>query len=269
MHSREKELQSLGLTEKEAKVYLASLELGEAPVQDIARKAGVNRATTYVMIEQLAAKGLMSSVERGKKRYFLAEAPDKLSTRVRIEITELEERLSGFKRILPDLHSLYDTSGERPRVRFFEGEEGLLSVIEEVHELMEPGIELLQMSNIDDYTKLFGGYNTHDKHRAKLKQNIPVHTRMLFSSDKALTPRTTESSPETVEARRISKDRFPFSGEMVIIKNRVYMMSFAGKLLAVAIESAALTGLLASMFELAWMGSEKIHIEGGFHKPRK
>ena len=42
----DKELQKIGLSEKEAKVYLAALELGQASVQNIARKAEVNRATT-------------------------------------------------------------------------------------------------------------------------------------------------------------------------------------------------------------------------------
>ena len=54
------ELGHLGLSEKEAAVYLASLELGPAPVQDISHKAKVNRATTYVMIESLMGRGLIS-----------------------------------------------------------------------------------------------------------------------------------------------------------------------------------------------------------------
>ncbi|MEI7741869.1 MAG: helix-turn-helix domain-containing protein [bacterium] len=267
MHTREKELQNLGLTDKESKVYLASLELGESAVQDIARKAGVNRATTYVMIEQLTAKGLMSSVERGKKRFFLAEAPDKLSTRVRLEITELEEKLSGFKRILPDLHSLYDTSGERPRVRFFEGEAGLLSVADEIHETLEDGLEVLQASSLDDYIRIFGSYSKNDKHLEKVFSKA-IHTRLLFTSDKPLTPRTQQSHAATLEARRLPKDRFPFQGEMTIVKDKIFLYAYTGKLIAVVIESATLAQLVRAIYELAWTGSEKIHIEGGHHKPR-
>ena len=59
-------LKELGLAEKEAKVFLASLELGSSAVQEIAKKAEINRATTYVIIEKLMKKGLMSSV--GGKR---------------------------------------------------------------------------------------------------------------------------------------------------------------------------------------------------------
>ena len=75
-----RELNYLGLNEKEAKVYLAALELGKSSVQNIAKKADVNRATTYVVIEALIKRGLMSSANENKKQYFIAEAPEKLKS---------------------------------------------------------------------------------------------------------------------------------------------------------------------------------------------
>jgi len=73
-----RELEKLGLSDKEAAVYLASLELGPSPVQVISRKAEVNRATTYVMIEVLLQKGLMSTFDKGKKTMYTAEKPERL-----------------------------------------------------------------------------------------------------------------------------------------------------------------------------------------------
>ena len=73
------ELSHVGLSDKEAAVYLAAMELGPAVVQDIAKKAEVNRATTYVMIESLASRGMMSTFVKGKKRYFAAEPPERFT----------------------------------------------------------------------------------------------------------------------------------------------------------------------------------------------
>jgi len=260
MHLREKELQNLGLTDKESKVYLASLELGAAPVQDIARKAGVNRATTYVMIEQLSAKGLMSSVEKGKKRLFLAESPDKLSTRVRLQIAELEEKLGGFKRILPDLHALYDTSGDRPRVRFFEGEDALVGMIEEVHEIIEDGVEIVQIINLDGYKRLFGHLAAHDKHKKKIFETN-CHTRMLYVSDKPIDERAAQlnNHPHKEDARRLPADRFVFNGEILVLKNKIFVLTYSGKLHGIIIESSEIAQTVRALFELAWIGSEKIH----------
>ena len=72
----EKDIEKLGLSEKEAKVYLASLELGPSPVQVISQKSKVNRATTYVVIDSLMAMGLMSTYDEGKKTFFTSESPE-------------------------------------------------------------------------------------------------------------------------------------------------------------------------------------------------
>ena len=45
-------LQDIGFSEKEAKIYLAILELNEALPSAIARRANIKRPTTYVILDQ-------------------------------------------------------------------------------------------------------------------------------------------------------------------------------------------------------------------------
>ena len=52
-----KELQDMGLSEKEAKIYLASLEIGRATADQLAKQAKIVRSTTYVQLESLMKKG--------------------------------------------------------------------------------------------------------------------------------------------------------------------------------------------------------------------
>ena len=63
-------LQGIGLSEKESRVYLELLSLKEALHSQISRKAGVKRPTTYLILEQLAKKGLVSQVKKGRYVYF-------------------------------------------------------------------------------------------------------------------------------------------------------------------------------------------------------
>jgi sugar-specific transcriptional regulator TrmB len=49
-------LQHLGYSEKEAKVYLALLELGTSPASTIARFIGENRVTVYSTLKILTKK---------------------------------------------------------------------------------------------------------------------------------------------------------------------------------------------------------------------
>ena len=62
----ELELQHIGLNEREAKVYLAALELGPSPVQKIAQRAGIPRATVYLVLDDLRSKGFVTTYDEGK-----------------------------------------------------------------------------------------------------------------------------------------------------------------------------------------------------------
>ena len=128
----ERELQEIGLNEKEAKVYLATLELGQSVVQDIAKKAGVNRATTYFVIEALMKSGLMSSFHKGKKQFFIAADPDRLVEVLEQEKDLVEKREKNLKKLLPQLQSINNKQKDRPVVKYYEGKEGIKTMVDEV-----------------------------------------------------------------------------------------------------------------------------------------
>ena len=71
-------LQELGLSEAEAKVYLALLETGSTLAGQIIKKTGLHRGTTYQILQRLKEKGLVSSIIKGKKQYFEPASPDRL-----------------------------------------------------------------------------------------------------------------------------------------------------------------------------------------------
>jgi sugar-specific transcriptional regulator TrmB len=62
-------LQKLGLTDKEARCYLALIERSEMSVSEMARISRVNRTAAYDVIETLIEKGLCSIVPGGVKKY--------------------------------------------------------------------------------------------------------------------------------------------------------------------------------------------------------
>src|SRR5688572_25102021 len=95
-----KELEKIGLSENEAKVYLAGLELGSSTAQMIAAKATVSRPTTYIMIESLIKRGLMSSFQKGKKRMFVSGKPRQLLYILEQQKKAIENQTAKFKELL-------------------------------------------------------------------------------------------------------------------------------------------------------------------------
>lgn len=66
---------SLGLTDKEAKIYLALYKVGQATAYEIAKEAGMKRPTVYVLIEELRKKGLALIVPHQKNQVYIAKDP--------------------------------------------------------------------------------------------------------------------------------------------------------------------------------------------------
>src|SRR5689334_12275497 len=89
-------LEKIGLTEKEALVYLTLTEIGEAAPSVIAKKAGLKRPTAYIILDQLVQKGLVGHLKKHDQKMFSPIEPGFLLDYEKKKLEELEE-------IIPDL----------------------------------------------------------------------------------------------------------------------------------------------------------------------
>jgi len=138
MEDLSQELEHLGLSEKEAAVYLASLALGFASMQDIAERAGVNRATTYTAVEALEKHGLIKSKLEEGKRLYVSESPERFRALFCLQRKELEEKEKEFLRLLPHVLMHAHPCGARPSVKLIEGEEGRRTMCGMLHDAKGP-----------------------------------------------------------------------------------------------------------------------------------
>lgn len=247
----ELELQKLGLNEKEVKVYLAALEFGYASAQDIAKKAGINRATTYFTIDSLIKKGLMTQMEKGKKTQFAAEDPRGLRAIIDKKIKEAEATQNILKEILPQLESIYNLAAEKPKVRYYEGLDGAQAMRHEF--LRTSGDEILGFLSLDNLFKSFPRHSIeHTPERIKRK----IRSRVLYTRKDG--PLAEGSDKDLMrEARYVPLQKFPFGSDISVYGDRISMFFLKDKLGGVIIESMELADMMRAIFELAWEGAEK------------
>ncbi len=117
-------LQKLGLTDNEARVYLALLELGPSLAGQISRKTGVHRRNIYDITERLIEKGLIGYIVKNNRRLFEAANPERLKEILKEKQRELEEAL-------PNLTLLYQKTKEKQETNFYKGIEGLKTIFQE------------------------------------------------------------------------------------------------------------------------------------------
>lgn len=102
----------------EAQVYVAALELGEATMQALARKSGVNRSTIYTFIDELKGRGFIQETRKHKRNIYSGVHPERLVDLQKNRVRELEQ-------ILPELLAINNKSDKKPRVTFYEGFDGV------------------------------------------------------------------------------------------------------------------------------------------------
>lgn len=249
----ELELKKLGLSDKEAKVYLALLELSEAPVQKIAGKAKVNRATTYVILESLHKKGAVTTLEKNKKVMFAAESPRTLLSLFKSQEQELRDKQEEFKKILPELEAIFNLAIERPIVRFFEDIEAVRIIREEIIASGAKVIyDIYSLEYVNQIYSLFSKEENNDF--LKKRKELGITIKAIYTSDTG----PFKEFQLKGERKFVPKDKFPFSADILIYKNKVALTTLRGKIITVIIESKEIADTLRIVFELAWLGADNI-----------
>lgn len=80
-----KALVALGLSDKEANVYISLYRLGKSTAYQVAKEAGMKRPTVYVLMEELRKKGLAIIVPHEKNHMFIAKNPKEFMYEYQIE----------------------------------------------------------------------------------------------------------------------------------------------------------------------------------------
>lgn len=123
MESLIQELKKLNLSDKEARVYLALLELGPSSPYKIAKHSRLKRPTAYVIAEELVEKGLIVQMTGEKQGMYIAKSPETY-------VEEVERRVKDARKIVPELLALQRKKSEKPNVLYFEGLEGMKKAYE-------------------------------------------------------------------------------------------------------------------------------------------
>lgn len=242
------ELIKIGLTSEEAKVYLACLEINGGPASVIAKKAGVHRVSCYHTLEKLLSKQLLSQYNKNGVKYFAPEPPEQL-------LSIAEEQVNLTKGILPALKTLASAVAFKPKIRFYEGQEGVERVFTE--SLLAKG-EILGYTNLRNvisfFPKFFETY-THTKLRKGIKTRYlsPTTVESVHVMDQFL-PKSFDTN--LMEILLVNKDQFLFENEVLIFNHSVGMVSLnKDELLGVILESPTFARTMKAVFDLAWLGA--------------
>ncbi len=228
-------LQNYWFSEKEAKVYLTTLELWNTIASTIARRSEINRATTYSILNDFKKRGIANEVTKDDVKYFSVIKPE-------ILLKNLEEKYKNFKDKMPDFLSLYGNFWNRPKIKFFEWFEWLKEIFKEIvyswkERNEKPFLSFLWVNKMD---KRFEEWIKNDFTR--IRKDIKTEKRVILSVDK------TKNNEEENYYIKFNKDKH---NVVEIDKN---ILSFSNELMLYWKNSVAI--ILHEEWEMSWVTIE-------------
>lgn len=132
-------LKSVGLTNGEARVYVALLSLGTSSVSPIVESSGISSSKVYFILNRLASKGLASISVKEKRRIYTASEPERILDYLNERAQILNKHKKEISKIIPELKSKRETVSNYPPIEFTKGEKGFESVFNEVYNDLKEG----------------------------------------------------------------------------------------------------------------------------------
>jgi sugar-specific transcriptional regulator TrmB len=232
-------LKGIGLNEKEARLYIATLELGDSPASHIAKQAKINRVSCYDLLEKLEKQGLISSYIKDGTKTFSALSPKELKQ-------DVDNRAKRFSEAVPDLQRL---SGKAPhaRIRYYEGLEGIKHVYSDT---LNSKTEILNYADSLSIRKYWPNY---EEQYVQKRIDARIYLRGIAPNDETGQKVIDDNEKSHREIRLVKSGPFSFKNEINIYDNKISIISFGEKtVLGMIIEDEEIANTQRAIFMMAW-----------------
>lgn len=233
-----KVLQNVCLSEKEAKAYIFLLESGQISQDLFFEKFFLSEKECLEIVKSLSQKSVIDVFQHEEEMFLMAISPQNF-------LKTLETRLEKFQLIIPELSALDNRSEARPIIRFYEGKQGLIDVMEDSLEAQEG---ILNWNNLSVATDILDDYYPI---YIKRKNILNLFVRAICNDDATARDFQKKGKKEQREVRLIPGDKFPFRNEINIYNDKISIISHKEQI-GVIIQSKDIVETQRSIFKLAW-----------------
>jgi HTH-type transcriptional regulator, sugar sensing transcriptional regulator len=247
MSMRLEELEQIGLTKGETKVYQALLDLGESTKTPIAKKSGVSPGRVYDVLERLIRKGLASSIKKGNVMHFRVANPKKLKSYLDAKKKEILREEEIVEKLLPSLLAKYSDSETESDAEVYKGWKGLETVYD----------DLIDSLNKGDTDLVLGATRGADPERTKLfftrfnkkRYNKGIKLKIIYSE------KDRNFAPKYITNKKLDKIKYiqlQTPAEINVYDNKVIILILTNLPIAIVIRSKEAADSFRQYFEAMW-----------------
>lgn len=237
-------LEQIGLSDKEASVYLSSLSLGPSTILALSRESDLKRPTVYTIVESLKSKGLMHIELKGLKQLYTAEHPEKLKN-------TLEIKKSMLAQALPEFESLFNLKGNDSVVKYYNGLEAVKGVYEMLLAETKSKENYWVISNTSKIMQLDAVFFKDFINRRSIEN---YNFRFLLTNTDDADSYTKQ--PKFNELIKLLPETTQFTSNITITSNLVVVHHVGPPTFALVIENTQIVTMLKEIFNLLWISLE-------------
>lgn len=229
------ELQRLGMTKSEARVYELLVKYGKISGSQLSKKSGIDRSTTYNLLNSLNKKGFVSYIIKDNLKYYEISDPSNLSKFV-------EETKQIADSVIEEIHKTKQKTPSSSIVEIYEGKNA-------------PKImyyTFLQESNQTFYT--YGGYG---KMFTKLGPEIKEYAKefikkkdFLYSFISKDYPHLDKLSAIPGEIKRTNFKSLPVG--FTVGSDKIVFHIYEDESQVIIIKHPLIAKAMKEIFEIAW-----------------
>lgn len=170
----ELQLEEVGLTKSEIKVYFALLELGPSTSGPIIRKSGTANSKVYIVLEKLIQKGLVTSFQERGLKQFKAAAPSQIMRYLKEKEESIRSHEMKVAHLIPSLEALYRAKEPESEAVVFRGHKGIKTAFNDLVDTLKPGdeVNIMGVHRFGEKFKPLAVYFQKIRSQKKIKANF-------------------------------------------------------------------------------------------------
>lgn len=239
-------MKELGLTDREANLYVASIKMGPTPIKRLAEALQISRPNVYKIIKGLETHGLTNFSDKEKfSRSFIVEPPTTLLEKLREKREKLAEIDRNYTLNLPELLAKYNQGESDSKIRIYKGKSEFISIYKQ--SLEEEGAEILYYGSSNDFVQFVSLEAEEQWIKDRVKKGINIKVLSIPSGyiDKII-----ENDGRELRQTRLLETRDFSSSFMLFGKKVVFWQPEAP--LAIVIQDQFIYEMMKVIFEKAW-----------------
>lgn len=242
-------LKNIGLSDKEASIYITLTKLGPQAASVVAKKNNMSRPLTFFHLDKMAKKGFVQKEIRINIQYFHAVKPKKLNRLLERRKLKIDDQMNQLNEISPLFEEIRSPFLSSPTMTHFEGKEGLFKMMDLIIETEEEVLiicSFMFLGQLGSYLK-----NVHLPRQKRDKRKVKII--LTTPQDSAFNEQDFIRECEGIysDIWLIDSRKTGFKTDMVMYENKTMFLSFyAQDLSGILIEDEMLSTTMKGVFEI-------------------